>query len=336
MKILKWIGIIIAILFVVFLVFTGTQPSVLKVEKSATINSSPDQIFKVISDFTTWTKWSAWHKMDTAMVMEYEGEMNQIGAKSSWTSLNPMVGNGSQEIIELEENKFFKSEMHFGEEPAANYAWFTLEENEDNSVTLTWNMEGAETGFFMNWQNTVFKPMIEESYEKSLKDLKELVESMPIEIANPMNLEVTEVEPISIISIKDSTDAAGISAKLGELYGELSIFMAMNDGISEAGLPLTLYHYYSEEKVVLEAALPYSGEAEPEGRISISETPSGKVIKGIYKGTDNNTEDMHYAIEDFGKASSLEFVGPCWEIYQTANESAENALVETHIYYPVQ
>lgn len=336
MKILKWIGIILIVLFAAFLIFTGTQPSILEVEKSATIKASPEKIFNVISDYRTWSEWSAWHKMDTTMEMKYEGEMGKLGAKYSWSSQNPMVGSGNQQIIELEESNFVKSEMVLNGE-GGNFAWFNLKENEDNSTTVTWNMKGAETSFMMNWQNTVFKPMIEQSYDQSLADLKKLIESMPEEeIPNPFNLEVTEVAPQSIISIKDSCNPAEISSKLGELYGELSVFMAMNDGITEAGMPLALYHFYSGEKVVLEAALPVNGTVEPQGRINMTATPGGKVLKGIHLGSYESSESMHMGIEEYMKASNLEYAGPCWEVYANDPTTVEESAIETHIFYPIK
>ncbi len=336
MKVLKWIGIILGVLIVILLIFTATLPDQLKVERSKTINSSNAKVFKVISDFTTWGEWSAWHKMDTTMDMSYEGEMNKVGAKSIWDSKNPMVGSGSQEIIELEQDKYFKSAMLFNQEPDTNYAWFTLEEDENGNTLITWYMEGAKTGFFGRLQSAIFKPMIEQSYDQSLSDLKGIVEAMSDEVANPMNLEIIEVEPMAIVSIKDSCTADGISAKLGELYGELSIYLAANEGANQIDMPLALYHHYSPEKVILEAALKYEGEVEASGRVMVSEIPAGKNIKGIHRGDYSASEAMHYAIDDYAKASNLEFIGPCWEYYANDPSTVDSADVETHIYYPVQ
>ncbi len=337
MKILKWILIVLLAIVGIFLIYSSTQPSRLLVEESIEINAPAEAVFAEIIDFKGWNNWSAWNKMDPNMEQTYSGEPGTLGAKSAWKSENPMVGIGSHEVIEIEENKFFKTKMLFNNDPEENFASFRLEENE-GVTTLVWDMVGAETAFYARAMNTMFKPMVEESYRTSLKDLKALIESKPapVEVENPMNLEVKEVEAMDIISIKDSTDAEGISNKLRDLYTELSIYMATKE-MEMDGMPLAIYYSYSPEKVVLEAAMRYKGDAisEGEGRIVAKQIPAGKAIFGIHYGDYNASGDMHNAIETYAKGSDLQFSGMCWEIYANDPTTVDSAAVETHIYYPI-
>lgn len=337
MKILKWILIVLLVISGIYLIFSATQPNQILVEETIEINAPAEAVYAEIIDFKRWDNWSAWNKMDPNMEKSFSGEPGTIGAKSSWKSENPMVGVGSHEVIELEENKYFKTKMLFGESTDENYASFRLEES-DGKTKVIWDMEGAKSPFYLNAMNTFFKPMVEESYRNSLKDLKALIESKPaaVEVPNPMNLEVKEVDAIDIISIKDSTDAAGISNMLRDLYTELAIFMASKEMEME-DMPLAIYYSYSPEKVVLEAAMKYKGEAIAggEGRVVAKQIPAGKAIFGIHYGDYNSSGDMHNAIEAYGKASNLEFGGMCWEVYANDPTEVDSAAVETHIYYPV-
>jgi effector-binding domain-containing protein len=335
MKILKWIVIVIVAIIAIFLIYSAMQPNKAIVSETIEIKKPASVIYADISDFKTWSNWSVWAQMDPNMENEFSETMGEIGSFTAWKSDNPLVGIGRQEIIELRENEYLKFKMNFDAWPGTKYAEFIIEENE-GVTNVTWTYEGTETAFYMNFMNSMIEKMLIPNYQDGLKNMKEYMESMTTEVANPMNLEVIEFEARKVISIKDSTDAMGISAKLGELYGELSVFMAMNEDLESAGMPLAFYHMYSEGKVILEAALPYSGEATAEGRINVTETPAGKVIKGVNLGSYESTEAMHYAIDDFIKASQLEYRGACWEVYANDPTTVEEAEIETQLFYPVK
>ncbi len=337
MKVLKWIFIIILILIALFLAFSASQENQLKVEESIVIDAPSSQVYETILNFETWSEWATWNQKDPNMEVEYSGEMGSIGAKSSWKSDHPEVGNGSQEVVELTENEHIKTAMRFEGWDAVSYAEFTLNETEEGTE-ITWNYTGAETAFYMNWMNTIMAPMIKLNYQESLAGLKSYIEGMEpsAEVANPMNLEMVQTEGISVVSILDSTDAEGISDKLAELYTELSIYLETDEDANPAGMPLALYHAYAPDRVILEAAIPYTGEAEANGRIEVKETHEGNAIKGIHYGDYNASGDMHMAIEAFAKESDLSYVGACWEIYANDPETVDSAAVETHIYYPVK
>ena len=204
MKFLKWLLIIIVGIVAIVMIYGATQPSQMTVEESIEINASASQVFEEIRDFEAWDEWSAWAKMDPDMAQTYEGEAGTVGYKNSWESEKWMVGTGSQEIVEIRESEYMKTKMLFNGEAAENFASFTLTEN-DGKTTVVWDMLGGETPFYARIMNTMFKPMIIESYKSSLLDLKGIVESKPVVIPNPLNLEVVEVEAMSILSIKDSS-----------------------------------------------------------------------------------------------------------------------------------
>jgi effector-binding domain-containing protein/uncharacterized protein YndB with AHSA1/START domain len=334
MKILKWILIVVVVIVGLFLAYSASQPDHLAVEESILIDAPPSAVFAEISDYNNWKAWSAWDKLDSNMIQEYTGDQGTVGYTNTWKSNVQEVGNGRQEIVEIEENKMLKSKMNFEGWDADNFATFNLEEIEGGKTKVTWDMNGAKTPFYMNFINGLMKPTIVKSYQTSLANLKTVVESKPREVANPMNLEVVDLEPVKIVSIKDSTDAMEISKKLAELYTELSIYMEMNN-IKMVEMPLAFYYSYSEDKVILEAAMQYEGEAKPEGRIMVKETPAGKTIKGIHYGDYASSGEMHAAIENYGEAASLRFKDICWEIYANDPTMVDSAAVETHIFYPV-
>ena len=334
MKFLKWLLIIIVLIIAIVVIYGATQPSQMTVEESIVITAPASKVFEEIRDFKAWDEWSAWSKMDTVMEQSYEGEMGKVGYKNSWKSDNPMVGVGSQEVVEIREDEYMKTKMLFNGSADENFASFTLTEN-DGNTTVVWDMLGAETPFYARIMNAIFKPMIIQSYKSSLKDLKLIVESKPKAIPNPLNLEIVDVEAMSIISIKDSCSVEEMSGKMTEIYTELGIFMGTN-GIQASGNSLSMYYTYSPEKVVFEPAFPVNQEVTGVGRVKVSEMHGGKAIKAIYRGDYSGLEEVHVGIDEYAQLSNIELADYCWEVYLNQPGEVGNDELETHVYYRVK
>lgn len=333
MKVIKWILIIIAVLVASFLIYSSLQPNKLVHEDSITIEAPASAIYNEVLDFGSWHNWSVWNQLDSNMKSTYSENQGEVGAWTEWKSNHSEVGNGRQEIVELEENAYIKTQLNFGW--GDNFSEFILEETEEGTK-LTWTFDGAETPFYFNFMNALIKPRLAANYEKGLNQLKAYMESKAPVVENPMNLEIVNVEGRDVVAIMDSTDAGGISEKLQEIYTELMIFIEMNDGINQADMPLALYYSYSPEKVVLEGAIPITGNGESAGRVQMKKTPTGKTIKGIHYGDYSASGMMHNEIERYVTASGMTFNGPCWEVYANDPSKVDSAAVETHIYYPIQ
>ncbi|MDA9782790.1 SRPBCC family protein [Vicingaceae bacterium] len=174
MKFLKWLLIIIVLIIAVVTIYGATQSPQMTVKESIDINAPASLVFEEIRDFKAWDEWSAWSKMDTVMEQSYEGEIGTVGYNNSWNIDNQIVGIGSQEIVDIREDEYMKTKMLFNGSLDENFASFTLTET-DGVTTVVWDMLGAETPFYARIMNTIFKPMIVESYKSSLKNLKSIV-----------------------------------------------------------------------------------------------------------------------------------------------------------------
>jgi effector-binding domain-containing protein/uncharacterized protein YndB with AHSA1/START domain len=334
MKFLKALVLVIVVIIAVVVIYGATQPSQMEVKESIEINAPASLVFEEIEDFEAWDDWSAWSKMDPNMLQTYEGEIGTVGYKNSWVSKNQKVGTGSQEIIEIRDNEYMKTKMGFNDNAAENLASFTLTEN-DGKTTVVWDMIGAETPFYFRIINTIFKPMIAESYKSSLIDLKKIVESKTIVLPNPLGLKIVEVEGMSIISIKDSCAVGEVPTRMTEIYTELGIFMAINN-IETAGNGLALYYAYSPEKVVFEPAFPIIQEVEGTDRVKVKEGPFGRAIKAIHVGDYEGLSEVRLGIKEYAKKINVELTNSYWEVYFNQSVEIEGAQSETHIYYSVK
>jgi effector-binding domain-containing protein len=335
MKVLKWIGILIIVLIVGYLIFSATQPNQLIIEKSISIEANAEKIYSELIDFPSWDNWSSWDQLDSNMKSEYSDKMGVVGAYHQWWSNHPKVGNGKQEVVELKTNKYLNSKMTFEGFDLINHAEFTLEEGDDSTL-VRWTYNGGKTPFYLNALNTFIKPELEMNFEKSLKQLKHYIEAQGSEIQMPEGVELVELEDQAIISITDSTDASRLSKLLGQLYTELGIYASTTDGLETMEMPLAIYHNYSPEKVVIEAVRYISGNGENKGRVKVKTLSGGPALKGVFYGDYDASESMHIMIDDYINSSSYEMIGSPWEYYANDPTLVDSAEIETHIYYPVR
>lgn len=334
MKIVKWVILVLLVIIGVLLIFSATQPNQIKVQESIIINAPSSVIYDEIVDFQAWNNWSAWNQMDTNMTNEYSEETEKVGSFSEWKS--EIAVDGRQEIIELVPHEYVKTKLEFNGWDGLSYSEFILIEGDDGQTEVKWTFTGAETPFYMNLMNTFMKPMLEKNYTKSLSNLKDYIENKPAleKLSIPEGIELMEVNAQAIISILDSTTSEGIGKKLAELYTELSIFAATQN-IEIVDMPLAIYHHFSANRVVLEAAMPTANLEKGEGRVLAKELPSGKVVKGIFYGDYDASGSMHDKIYKFCKENKLAMKEMCWEVYANDPASVDSAEVETHIYYPL-
>src|SRR5687767_10913564 len=96
-KILIGLAVLAAMVVVVVLGFAGIvarQPNEFRVERKATMNAQPDEVFAQVNDFHKWDAWSPWAKLDPAAKYTYEGPAEGEGAIIKWSG-NDQVGEGS-------------------------------------------------------------------------------------------------------------------------------------------------------------------------------------------------------------------------------------------------
>src|SRR5215475_8994740 len=100
----KKILLVIVVLIAGVLVYAATTPDTMHVERSASIDASPDKVLPLINDFHQWTGWSPWEKLDPQMKRTYSGAASGPGAVYEWSG-NSDVGSGRMEITSVSADK---------------------------------------------------------------------------------------------------------------------------------------------------------------------------------------------------------------------------------------
>ncbi len=79
-----------------------SMASTYTVERSRTIDVTPDRLFALITDFQQWTRWSPWEDVDPDLHRAYAGAESGAGATYAWAG-NRKAGEGTMEILRAEQ-----------------------------------------------------------------------------------------------------------------------------------------------------------------------------------------------------------------------------------------
>jgi uncharacterized protein YndB with AHSA1/START domain len=169
---LKVICLIIVVAIVAVFVLALTKPSAFRVERSTTINASPEKVASLINDFHRWNEWSPWAKLDPGMTTAYSGPASGVGSIYEWEG-NSKVGKGRMEILSIEPEKTIIKLDFLKPFEGHNTATFVLEP-QGTSTHVTWIMDGPMTlfpGKLMSVFTTMDK-MIGGDFDKGLANMK--------------------------------------------------------------------------------------------------------------------------------------------------------------------
>lgn len=145
------------------------------VQRSATLNVPPDQVYAHIVDFHRWADWSPWDDMDPSMSKMCSGADAGVGAKYAWSGNRP-VGQGRMEITGATEGSSVQIALEFLKPfKASNAREFTLRQTGDGTE-VTWAMTGRNT--LMTRVMGIFKSMdsmVGADFERGLTNLKKVL-----------------------------------------------------------------------------------------------------------------------------------------------------------------
>jgi uncharacterized protein YndB with AHSA1/START domain len=167
----KIIAIIIALAIAAILIYATTQPDSFRMERSSTVNASPEKISAYLTDFKQWAAWSPWENRDPAMKRTYSGATTGKGAVYDWEG-NSKVGTGRMEILDVQPNKVTIKIDFLKPFEAHNTVDFLLEP-QGNTTKVVWAMFGPSR-YINKVMNTIFSmdKMVGPDFEEGLAKLK--------------------------------------------------------------------------------------------------------------------------------------------------------------------
>ncbi len=315
------------------------SPSHVHVERSITIIAPRDVIHGQINDLKNWTKWSPWHRMDTAMQIEYNSIPTGAGAGYTWKSNHKKVGNGEMTITASTQDTI-STAMNFMENGVATSNF--IFSASDSVTKVTWTMEsdmgmnpiGRIFGLFMD-------KMIGPDFESGLANLKQVAESIPTGPKTYRGYEVKEEDAVEKVYIvkKDSMSWDSI-----ETFCSKNI-PAIFEAIGKAKLEITgavssLYFNWDSvsKTAVMAVAVPVAGDAKT--KVKGFETlvvPAGKNLHIVYMGSYNSIGNAHYAMDEYMKENNFLQGSPVTEEYILGpDKETDSTKWVTNVFYRVR
>ena len=331
-KILYVVLAIVVIYFVLCLV----GPSVIKVERSVSINASADAIKSQITDYNVFNSWSPWAEKDSAMKFTVDGEAGTVGHKYAWEG-NKAVGKGTMEITSIAADTVIEK-LDFDGKGVSDV--FFIFKNEGTATNLTWSIN-MNIPFFGRGMMLFFKGQMDKmlggDFEKGLAKLKAVVEAVPV--AKTYNgYEIKEVIwPEKNYFGKKTTIAFD---KLSGFFAE-NFPKIFNDAITaklqHTGPPSAIFFSYDEQKQTTECAAVISvadGQLKNWEKFNV---PAADVALHIaYYGGYANLPSAHKAMNDFMQEKGLTHSVAIEEYISDPMTEKDSTKWLTNVYYVIK
>ncbi len=166
----------VAVLFAGVLIYGAFQPGHFQVQRTVTIQASPEKIFPLINDYHNWPSWSPYEKLDPNLKRTFSGPPSGQGAVYEWDG-NTKAGKGRMEITQSVPFSKVAINLDFSKPMEGHdLTEFTLQPN-GNATNVTWAMSGPLN--FSGKVMTVFVSMdsiIGKDFERGLNQLKAVAE----------------------------------------------------------------------------------------------------------------------------------------------------------------
>lgn len=192
-KILLGTVAVVVLIVVVLAIAIAMQPTDYHIERSLTMNASPEKVFAQVNDFHNWDAWSPWLKVDPNAQGTFEGPPSGEGAIFRWAG-NDEVGEGSMTILESKPHELIRIKLAFikpFEDQATTDFHF---QPQGDQTEVTWTMDG-KNDFLGKAMCLLFfdmDEMIGGKYDEGLATMKKIVEADSTE---PEPAETTESVP---------------------------------------------------------------------------------------------------------------------------------------------
>ena len=329
-------GIVAATVLLIVVGFALPRHS--RIDVSTSIDANPATVFALVNDFERTSLWSSRTTSDPNARIVYSGPQRGVGATISWDGT--VLGSGTQTITESRPFDYVATVIN-PEEAGEARTWFNLRGG-NGSTIITWSFEHD---YGLNLVGRYFallvRGVLRRDYQAGLANLKELAETLPGSDFSDIEIEhlIVEAAEIAYLPTTSLPESAAISEAMGDAYFDILSFIDQQ-GLSEAGAPISIVHSFSGAELLFDAAIPVRGVTKATVRdgtsVKLGYTYAGPVIRITHIGSYRKLGESHRKIAAYLAALGIERNGDAWESYVSdPTRVAEDELL-TYIFYPTK
>jgi len=335
MKILKILGIIIAVIIAAILIIPLFAPSTTEVSATTEITLEPAQIFPSLASFSNRAEWDPWLNTDSTAEASIDSKPGFVGSTYSWEGEN--IGNGRMEVISVEENSHIDAHLWFGEiETPALVTWDF--EQVDGGTQVTWAYQQDTKYPFERLGMMIGAGFLEKSFVDGLSRLKEYLEANPPSTSYLGPITEGTMDAFDAIVAR----AVGSMDEIGQLMGQMfgTAYAAVTaQGVQVSGPAFSHYLEWDEAtgQSTFVAGFPVTPAATTSGDAVAISYPEMSVVEAIHTGPYENLMESYMELEAYMEDNGLEGTGEAFEIYLVSMEQEPDpALWKTKIAYTLK
>ena len=231
------------------------------IERTVEVSSPVRQVYDSVNTFRRYPQWSALRSFDPRVAMTLSGPEAGPGAKVSWTSAVPKVGDGSLEIKSDKtdesvtiaiDNGWIGTDKHYtvSLQPAANGK--TLKINTAYDVDYGWNLLWRYGGLYINGDPAAV-------IQTSLNNLSAMLAGFPNTDYKDQKIAITEIapQPVFLVNTKSKRTLDDVAEATGTAMTAIEAAMK-KAGLTAAGPRMTITTNWGEEDYTFAVAVPVS------------------------------------------------------------------------------
>ncbi|WP_067145967.1 SRPBCC family protein [Pseudotamlana agarivorans] len=340
MKALKYILLLLLIIFIGTAMYIAVQPNEFSFSRSRTIKAPASLLYNKVNDYKHWPEFSPWIEHEPDATLTYEDKTAGVDAGYSWSG--EVLGEGKMKTLSVDKNKAISQKITFVKpfKSQSDINWTF--ENTAEGTNVTWAMKGEQD--FMTKMYTTFAGSIEENtspdFERGLFKLDSIVTADMQKYSVTVN-GITEHGGGFYIYNTTSCKISEISRKMQDMMPKVSAF-AKQHHIKMAGAPFVHYLKWdvANNAAIFSCCIPTTERViTTEDNILTGQMEPFEAVKTTLKGNYNNLKEAWDTAMKYIPNNGLEFAesGPMLETYITDPSSTENpAEWITEIYIAVK
>jgi effector-binding domain-containing protein/uncharacterized protein YndB with AHSA1/START domain len=312
-------------------------PSRAHVEREIIIAAQRATVYSLLNDFRQINKWSPWLDGDPNARFEVSGAARGVGATITWSG--NIIGHGQQTITSSIPFERIESILDAGDGRPATTAFTLTDTDAGTRVVCSYH---AVFGMDLagRYLGLILDSIVGEDFEKGLRSLQTMAESLPRGDFSDIEIEhiVVEGSEIALLPASSVPEAAAIAESLRDAYFDILGFIDEH-GLQEVGSPLSISRGFSGSEIRFDAAIPVRGVNNASPRtgpgVRISMTYAGPVIRVQHVGSYRTLAATHDKIAAYLAALGIQRNGDTWESYVSDPTRVDEAEIMTYVYYPV-
>lgn len=174
MRFLKNFLLAILLILIIIIVIGLFLPTSYMVERSVTIDASPEKIQEYVGDLTKWDDWSPWEEEDPTIVITRGEKTKGVGASQSWVGES---GDGALTITKDSPDQGIEYDLVFEGGLYLSKGKIQYDQIGSGETKVTWIMSGdMESPVIGGYFAILMDSMVGDMFDRGLNNLKEVVE----------------------------------------------------------------------------------------------------------------------------------------------------------------